>query len=68
MVKVRELEDKPQEALQKILQEKRGRIQRLRFKLSQGKLKNVSEIKSIKKDIARILTVLNQKAKTKTSK
>lgn len=47
----------PEEIL-KMLQEKREKLRQLRFDLSAGKVKNVREIRQIKKDIARILTSL----------
>lgn len=50
--------DKPE--LQKLLQENRERLRQLRFDLVAGKVKNVREIRKIKKDIARILTVLRE--------
>jgi len=53
-----ELKQKPKEELEKILQGSREKLQQLRFDLSAGKVKNVREIRQIKKDIARILTLL----------
>jgi len=40
----------------------------LRFDLSQKKVKNIREIREIKKDIARILTVLNPKHQAPNNK
>ena len=53
-----ELLKKSQADLQKALVEYRSRLQKLRFDLAAGKVKNIREIKSTKKMIARILTVL----------
>jgi len=50
--------------LQKILLEKRERLRNLRFDLAAGKVKNIKEIREVKKDIARILTILNLKRKS----
>ena len=47
-----------QEEILKPLQEKREKLRQLRFDLSAGKVKNVREIRQIKKDVARILTSL----------
>ncbi|MEK7071801.1 MAG: 50S ribosomal protein L29 [Patescibacteria group bacterium] len=47
-----------QEEILKTLQEKREKLRQLRFDLSAGKVKNVREIRQIKKDVARILTSL----------
>ncbi len=45
----------------KQLEEKREKLRELRFDLSAGKIKNVREIRKIRKEIARILTKLNNK-------
>ncbi len=55
-----ELRSRSKEELQKLLQDLREKLRQLRFDLSGGKVKNVSEIRHIKKDIARILTLLKQ--------
>lgn len=60
-----ELKDKKIEELQQMLKDKRNKLCRLRFELSQGKVKNLKEMKGARKDIARILTILNQKSKFK---
>ena len=59
-MKINELRQKPKEELQRILEEKRERLRILKFDLNSGKVKNVREIRKIKKDIARILTLLKQ--------
>lgn len=53
-----ELSKKPKNELQTLLSEKREKLRQLRFNISSGKVKNVREIRMIKKDIARILTLL----------
>lgn len=58
MMKVQELKQKPKEELQKLLIDNRERLRQLKFDLASGKVKNVREIRQIKKDIARILTCL----------
>ncbi|MCD6402446.1 50S ribosomal protein L29 [bacterium] len=58
MVKVESLRKKEKPELQKLLREKREKLQRLRFDLASGNLKNIRAIRQIKKDIARILTIL----------
>ncbi len=57
-MKINELRQKSQEELQSTLQEKRIRLDELRFLLHQKKVKNVKEAAGIKKDVARILTLL----------
>lgn len=60
-MKVSELRQKPKEELEKLLRDWRERLRQLRFELVSGKVKNVKEIREIKKDIARILTILKPK-------
>ena len=45
--------------LQKLLVEHREKLRKLKFDLVAGKVKNVREIREIKKIIARILTIIN---------
>lgn len=59
-MKAAELRKKNREELQSLLLEKRARLRNLRFDLAAGRIKNVREIREIKKDIARILTILNE--------
>lgn len=49
------------EDLPKLLKEKRETIKEFRFKSVSGGLKNTKELRESKKDIARILTILNKK-------
>jgi large subunit ribosomal protein L29 len=57
-MKISELAQKNKSELEKLLQENKERLRVLRFDLAAGKVKNVREIRKIKKDIARILTIL----------
>jgi len=59
-MKTSELRQRSKEELQKILQDNRERLRALRFDLASGKVKNVKEIRKIKKDIARILTIFKE--------
>jgi len=59
-MKIQELRQKNKSELQKLLQDNRERLRQLRFDLAAGKVKNVREIRKIKKEIARILTLLKQ--------
>jgi len=59
-MKAKELRQKTIKELQELLQERRKRLAQLRFDLSLKKLKNVREIREVKKDIARILTLLKE--------
>lgn len=60
-MKTEELRKKTKEELEKLLAEKREKRAKLRFDLKTGKVKNIREIREIKKDIARILTILKEK-------
>lgn len=57
-MKTVELRKKTKAELEKLLIDRREKLCQLRFDLAAGKLKNVREIRQIKKDIARILTLL----------
>lgn len=59
-MKIKELRQKNKAELEKELQDNRERLRQLRFDLASGKVKNVREIRRIKKEIARILTLLKQ--------
>ncbi|MBU4204585.1 50S ribosomal protein L29 [Patescibacteria group bacterium] len=60
-MKTVDLRKKSKEELQRNIQELRESLSKLFFKLAANKLKNVKEIRNIKKDIARILTVIKEK-------
>lgn len=57
-MKYKELEHKTETEAKQLLEEKRARLSQLRFELASGKVKNVREIRNIKKDIARLNTFL----------
>ncbi len=59
--KLQEFGNKSDGELMKDLAENRERLSRLLFDLAQGKVKNISEIKEVKRTIARILTLMSQK-------
>lgn len=63
-MKTSELNQKSKEELQKLLRDLREKSRQLRFDLKTGKVKNIREIRNTKKDIARILTLLNYAKKT----
>jgi large subunit ribosomal protein L29 len=62
MAKSKELILKPKEELNQLLSESQKKLRELRFNLASGKVKNVRTIRVLKKDIARILTILNEKS------
>ncbi len=57
----KELKNKSKDELNKILSDSRDNLRESRFKVANRQLKDVSSIKKIKKDIARILTIFNKK-------
>ncbi|MEK7657837.1 MAG: 50S ribosomal protein L29 [Patescibacteria group bacterium] len=56
---IQQLKNKPLAELQKQLVLAYDRLRKLKFDLSQGKVKNIKSIKEAKKLIARILTIIN---------
>lgn len=59
-MKAADLRKKDKKELEKTAQELRKKLGDLRFKFSSNKLKNVKEISNAKKELARILTILNE--------
>jgi ribosomal protein L29 len=60
-MKIADLRQKTKTELERFLQEGRERLRVLHFDLVAGKVKNVREIRQIKKDIAKTLTLLKGK-------
>jgi ribosomal protein L29 len=52
---------KPETELKKDLADLREKLRKFKFDLAQGKVKDIKEIKETKKNIARILGLLNEK-------
>lgn len=59
-MKMNELRQKSREELTALLSQRRQRIAELRFLLQQKKTKNVKEALFLRKDAARILTLLRE--------
>lgn len=57
----KELKNKKENELHKLLAENRGKLRELRFKDANKQLKNIREIRVVRETIARILTLLNKK-------
>lgn len=57
----KELKKKTESELHKALAESRDELRGLRFKDANKQLKNVREIRKVREQIARILTLLNKK-------
>lgn len=60
-MKSSELRAKTPQELQELLKTEGERLRVLSFDLAAGKLKNIRDLRMAKRDIARILTVLNGK-------
>ena len=60
-MKNEELKQKTQEELTYLLDNSRRKLKDLRFDLKSGKVKNVRIILDVKKEIARIQTILKQR-------
>ena len=56
---IQELKNKPVPELHKLLGESRDKLRFLKFDLAAGKVKDIQEIRSLRKDIARIQTFIN---------
>lgn len=66
MFNASDLQLKSASELHEVLQEKREELRTLRFSVSENQLKNVRGIRDVKRDIARIISVLNVKGKART--
>jgi len=60
-MKIKELRQKTDKELKELLINNRKKLGQLKFDLASKKLKNVNELKELRKDIARIITILNKK-------
>lgn len=56
----KELRKKTAEELERTLHETRQKMQRMRFDIVSGKVKNVRELRELKKTVARLLTIRNE--------
>ncbi|HOK17485.1 MAG TPA: 50S ribosomal protein L29 [Candidatus Paceibacterota bacterium] len=59
-MKIKELKNKKSDELLNLLADSRKKLAELKINLASGKVKNVKAVKMLKKDIARILTILNE--------
>lgn len=57
-MKAKDIKDKTVQEMTEMLKEERIKLGKLRFELSNKTLKDISQIKKTKKDIARILTLI----------
>ena len=57
-MKIRELHQKSYQELQKLLEERRAKLVDVRFRVHSGRVKNIHELRVIRKEIAQIATLL----------
>lgn len=62
-----DLRKKSEKELRLLLSENREKVRDLRFKLASRQLKDVRSLRKLKRQIAQVLTLLNQKKKSETS-
>lgn len=58
-MKIQELRQKSKQELQELLLNYRSQLRDLRFQIAQRQLKNVRQVREVKKTISKILTLLN---------
>jgi len=58
---IKELNNKAVKELYKELEEARKKLLKLKFEVAQAKVKNIKELPKTKKQIARILTIIQEK-------
>ncbi len=57
-MKLEELKQKTKKELEDLIKDSREKLRQLYFDLSAGKVKNVREVRRMKKEIARMLTLI----------
>jgi len=62
-MKFKELKDKTEVELKKLVAANREKLRDLRFKVANKQLKNIRDIRKLKKEVAQALTILNNKNK-----
>lgn len=64
-MKIKELRSKSKAELKRLLTESQEKLRKLRFDIANKQLKDVREVRSTKRTIARMLTILGQKETNK---
>lgn len=59
-MKIKELREKNTEELKRILTEKQENVRKFRFDIATRQAKNNRDIRKNKKDIAKVLTIINE--------
>lgn len=63
MLKARDLRDETLEELDKRLEDLHEQLFKLRFQKATGQMDDVHKLANVRKDLARVMTVLNEKQK-----
>lgn len=67
-MEIKEFRKKSDKELTKLLAEQREKLRDLRFKIESKQYKNYKEMGKLKKDIAKVITVMNEKRHLKIFK
>jgi len=59
---IQELRTKPVKELHKTLQQNRDKLRDLRFRVAQKQVKNIREIREVKRTIARVLMLIKKQS------
>jgi len=59
-MKIKEIRDLNIEEIKKLVKEKRAKLLKLRFDITSKQVKNHRECRKIKKDIAKVMTVIRE--------
>jgi len=58
---IKELRNKDKKELTRMLQEQREKLREYRFNVNANQLKNIKSLNRVKKQVARILTIIKEK-------
>jgi len=61
MTKIKEFRDKSIEEIKKLLVEKQEQVRKLRFDMATKQVKNTRESRTARRDVARMMTIINEK-------
>ena len=64
----KELRNKPESELKRLLDESRQSLWSFRFGVTGSKVRNVKEGQTLRREIARILTILSERSKNESEK
>ena len=67
-MKAKEIREKSRGEIKKLLEEKRELTRKLRFDIASKQTKNHRKHRKVKKDVARLLTILNEKKVLKSTR